>query len=103
MDIKTTRVTLTPALRAFVERKMAMLATHLAPLDKEGAVRLRVEIGKPSSHHRKGEVFYAEANLTLGKSMIRATHEDVTIQNAVTKVKNILKERIAKYRQTQKS
>lgn len=99
IDIKTTGMTLTPALRALVEKKITMLAAHLAPWDKEGAVRLHVEIGKPSGHHRKGNVFYAEANLTLGKSMLRAAHEDVTIQNAVTKVKNILKERIQQYKE----
>ena len=56
IPIKTTNIELTDALRDYVEKKLGTLEKIIG---SDGIVH--VEIGKPSQHHQKGDVFKAEA------------------------------------------
>lgn len=65
----------TEALEKHVREKIGSLEKFI----KNEAAYAQVEIGKPSDHHNKGEVFYAEVNLELGGHLLRAEsrHEDL--------------------------
>ncbi len=92
IDIHANHIELNAPLRAFIEEKMADVAHVLG--DQESSARLRVEVSIPSQHHNKGEVFYAEANLTVQGELIRAeaTHSDM--HSAIVEIKDKLQEQI---------
>ena len=64
----------------------------------ESLAELRIEAGKPSHHHKSGEVFMAEANLKIGKEFFRATatHED--LHAAINEIKDELERQLRKYK-----
>lgn len=43
---------------------------------------LDLEFGRTTRHHRKGKVYHAEANLTLGKKMLHAEADEEDIRAA---------------------
>ena len=61
-------------------------------------IEVRVEIGKPSKHHRSGKVFYAEANLKMGGKLLRATCQHEDLRNAIVEVKDELQRQIKKFK-----
>jgi ribosomal subunit interface protein len=95
IDISTKNMTLDEPLRIFIEEKIGGLE-HLIGNDKGQA---KVEIGKPSEHHRSGDIFSAEVNLSLGGKLLRATctHED--LRNAIVDVKDELQAQIKKFKE----
>lgn len=95
IDISTKNITLDDALYEFVIDKIGGL-DHLIGNNKGQA---KVEIGKLSQHHRSGDVFSAEVNLSLGGVLLRATctHED--LRNAITDVKDELQTQIKKFKE----
>ena len=95
IDIFCKNITLDGPLRVFIEEKIGGLARHV----KDGKVHARVEIGKPSRHHRKGSIFYAEANLKFGARILRAQvlHDD--LRAAITKGRDDLQIQIQKFKE----
>jgi len=95
IDISTKNMTLDEPLRIFIEEKIGGLE-HLIGNDKGQA---KVEIGKPSEHHRSGDIFSAEVNLSLGGKLLRATctHED--LRNAIVDVKDELQAQKKKFKE----
>ncbi|PIR86951.1 MAG: ribosomal subunit interface protein [Candidatus Harrisonbacteria bacterium CG10_big_fil_rev_8_21_14_0_10_49_15] len=98
INIKTKNLELTPAMRDFINTKIGALERQLIRFEKEGALMVEVEIARPSHHHHKGKVYYAEANLRIGKNMLRAESDDYNIRVAVNKVRQILDREIRKYK-----
>ena len=96
LRIKSTRLQLTPALVEYAEKKLLTLSRLVSRWDRGGAVAMEVEIAKSTQHHRKGPVFYAEANLRLPGVLLRAEefHEDLHV--AITKVRAKLRQEILK-------
>ena len=94
IDITTKNITLDAPLKVFVNEKMGALNKFLSGTDTV----LRIEIGRPSRHHKKGEVFYAEANVKVGKSLFRGstTHED--LRAAIVEVKEELHLQLKKFK-----
>ena len=84
--ISAKNIALDDALNVFIREKIGNLDKVIGN-DKSEA---KVEIGKPSRHHRSGPVFYAEVNLRLGGNLLRAScsHED--LRNAIVDVKDEL-------------
>ena len=68
---KTTK--LTPAIKQYLEHKLAGATQKLLPKSAtEDAPILEIEFSRTTKHHHKGDVWRAEANLTIGKRMLRA-------------------------------
>jgi len=95
ININTKNITLDEPLRIFIEEKIGGL-DHLIGNDKGQA---KIEIGMPSKHHRSGDIFSAEVNLSLGGTLLRATcnHED--LRNAIVDVKDELQAQIKKFKE----
>jgi ribosomal subunit interface protein len=91
IDISYKNITPDNPLEIFVADKLGALDKMLG--DKG---ELRLEIGKPSLHHRHGEVFYAEANLKLGGILLRAESTQEDLRTAIVHVKNELQLQIKK-------
>ncbi|MEK7576486.1 MAG: HPF/RaiA family ribosome-associated protein [Patescibacteria group bacterium] len=67
---KTKNTTLNAAMREYLGSKVVGVVEKLIGDDE--AAMLEIEFALVTRHHRKGDVWRAEANLILGKKMIRA-------------------------------
>ncbi len=99
--IKKTKITLTPALVNFLKVKLAKVEKFLPDnLKKELPTELFVELGKPSLHHLKGDVFYAELQLTLpGKVLLRAKSKQSDLRKAILEAQEKIIRQLEKYKE----
>ena len=95
IDISTKNISLDEPIRIFIEEKIGGLDHLIGNSDGQA----KVEIGKPSEHHRSGDIFFAEVNLTLGGKLIRATCDHEDLYNAITGVKDELQVQIKKFKE----
>ena len=86
------------SLETYVEKKMSPLAKFITHLEEGGEAELRLEIGRTSKHHKKGEVFKATADLHLPKKTLRAEEYAEDIRTAIDNARNTLRLEIAKYK-----
>jgi len=98
INIKGTNMELTEAIKDYVEEK-------IGSLDKfyDNILEARVDVGKTTNHHQKGDVFRAEVNLEVPqKGVLRAeaTREDLYM--AINQVKDELQRQIKKFKEKQK-
>jgi len=98
--IKATGIDLTPPLKLYTEEKIGAIEKFVQRWDLEGGVEVRVEVGRTTRHHQKGEVFRAEANLRLPGKVLRAEETDFDVRVAIDRVRDKLKREIAKYKTT---
>lgn len=84
ISIKSTNIDLTPALKDYTEKRIAGISKWCG--EESTAV---IEIGKTTAHHKNGEVFKAEINVTttLGKQF-RAVSEKSDLYEAIDDVRN---------------
>jgi len=95
--IKGTNIEITDKLRQLINEKIGSLYRFLQNMD-EGAIEARVEVGKPSLHHKTGFVYYAEANFKIPGTLLRAEAEHVELEFAINEVKNELEKQIKTYK-----
>ncbi len=97
MDISLSYKNIKPekALEVFVNEKIGSLAKFL----KGQNVLIHVEIGKNSRHHRRGDIFYAEANFNLGKKLFRADASGDDLRVAINEVKDRLQMEIKRFKE----
>ena len=95
--IKTTNLELTSAIEEHVEQKIGSVDKLLDDMDRE-TVEARVEIGRITKHHQKGDIFRAEVNLTLPGRLLRSVAEEGDLRTALDQVKNDIQREIKKYR-----
>jgi putative sigma-54 modulation protein len=83
ITIKSTLIDLTPALTDYTEKRLGTITKYT-----EGECLIAVEIGKTTNHHRNGDVYRAEVNVTtpLGKKY-NATSEKADLYEAIDDVR----------------
>ncbi len=104
IDIKSTNLDLTDAIRVYIEDKIGSLDkfTHIFTRNDtlggfgHEAVEAYVEIARTTKHHKQGPVFRAEVNLKIGGKILRATKEDWDIRVAIDAVREELKMELQK-------
>ena len=89
-------IELTPSIEVWVDQKMDTIAKLFKPDDQ--LTEARIEIGKPSKHHQKGLVYYAEINLKIGGKLLRATTEHVDLRTAVDFARDEIERQIKKFK-----
>lgn len=99
INIKATNLELTPAIKVYIEDKIASVDKFLKKFEGQTNIEIFVEIARTTRHHHKGDVFRAEANLQLPGKILRADHEDWDIRVAIDKVKDKLQQEIKKYKE----
>lgn len=95
--ISTKNISLDNALDIFVRQKIGGLKKFIK--DPDGLIKVSVEIGKPSKHHRSGRIYYAEVNLKIGGQLLRATCQHEDLRDAIVDVKNELQGQIKKLKE----
>lgn len=96
IDVYAKNIELTPAIRSFVEEKIGSLVRFLEGRSEN--LQARVEVGKPSRHHKSGQVFYAEVNLKVGGKLFRASEEHLDLYVAIDRVRDELEIQIKKFK-----
>lgn len=94
IDILAKNMTLDAPLRVFVEEKIGPLVKMVPD-----AKTVYVEVGKPSLHHLKGPVYYAEVNLKVGGRTFRAQVEHYDVRAAIVQVKEELHIQLKKFKE----
>jgi len=97
ISIKARELNLTDPLKKYIDMHIGSLSKYLKRFD-EGLVLAEVEVARSTHHHRHGDVYYAEVNLTLPGKLLRATHEGGDMRECIDKVKNTLQREIDKYK-----
>lgn len=105
--IKGTNIKLDDAIYDCIEEKIGGLGKFLPDIDPDLA-EARVEVGKTTRHHQKGEFFRAEINLSLparpnnrsgGPSkLLRAEAAKKDIFMAITTIKDEIQRQIKNYK-----
>lgn len=94
LDIRGTEMELTDAIVGTIEEKLASLDKYMETV---GTPReLRVEVGKSSHHHNKGEVFQVLANLNIPGHAIRVEETASDLYGAIDLAKDKLKNEVIK-------
>jgi ribosomal subunit interface protein len=88
---------LTSSIRVFVEGKIGSISKFLKPAESNLA-EARVEVGKPSRHHKSGFVYYAEVNLKIGRRLFRAVAEHLDLRAAVDSVRGEIERQIKEHK-----
>lgn len=101
VKLKTTNFSLTPALDDLVQKKLVLPVEKLiSKIDEKSDIIFDVELAKTSKRHQKGQIWRAEAQLSLPgkKAPLRAEAVAESIQIAVNETKNEILREIKKYR-----
>lgn len=83
VNIKATNIELTDAIKDYAERKLNSLDKFM----HSEAESMHVEIGKISNHHKQGEVYKAEVNLSMGGKKFYAIAEKEDLYTAIDEVR----------------
>lgn len=99
INILATKIGLTPSIKKYIELKIGSLQKFMDRYEKQGEVAVFVEVARITKHHKRGNVFYAEATLRLPQKTLRAEHENSDIRVAVDLVRDALKRELKKYKE----
>lgn len=99
VQIKATKIELTPEIKDYVQEKMDMLDKYLGNFQ---VINADFEVEKISEHHAKGKIFRAEFNLSLPGEMLRVEKSTNDIFKAIDKVKDHMEIIIKKYKEKKK-
>lgn len=81
--LKATKVKITPSMEVYIEEKLYKTAERLAGRTNAPSAKMVLEVGKPSRHHKKGEVWQADATIYFGGKSLRAETTGETFQAAI--------------------
>jgi putative sigma-54 modulation protein len=83
INIKATNMELTSAISDYVSQRLSKIEKYV----KEGAMSGYVEIGKTTNHHKQGEVFKAEFDITINGEKFFAMSEKEDLYSAIDDAK----------------
>lgn len=73
VTLRSKNLEITPSLAEYIERKILKPSRKFLQDEvRSGLPVLDLEFSRITKHHKKGKVYYAEANLSLGKKVFRA-------------------------------
>ncbi|MGC9611107.1 MAG: ribosome-associated translation inhibitor RaiA [Minisyncoccia bacterium] len=99
IKIESTGFELTPAIRELVEKKVGSLEKLIGRFEEKSEAIASVEVSRTTKHHRHGDVFYAEINLSISGKIIRAVNSNIKLQAALDIAKDKLKQEILRFKE----
>lgn len=96
INIKSSKIELTPAIKDYVQEKMDMLEKNLGSIK---VLNCDVEVGVTSNHHNKGEIYRTEVNLSLPGELLRVEKTEEDLYRSIDNVKDHLTMSIKKYKE----
>ena len=91
INLKTKNFEITPSIRAYLQEKLNAMDKFL---QNNESIFAEVELAKTTNHHKKGDIFRAEVNLTMPGRLIRAVAERWELHAAIDAVKDELQREI---------
>jgi ribosome-associated translation inhibitor RaiA len=85
--IKTTNIDLTPDVSSQVHEKLSVIEKYLS-VEGDKQVLAEVEIGLISKHHKKGDVYRGEINVSSGGNLYRAVAKRTSVSEVVDELKD---------------
>lgn len=98
VSIKGTNIALLESTREYVDKKLVKTAERFLARDGE-PIALDIEVGKTTKHHKTGPYFRAEANLSLGKKLLRAEAVGENLNEAIDLLEEELEREIKKFKE----
>jgi len=105
IHITTKNMELAEDIRRYVEEKIGELDKFInypgegvKAIKGKASVEVWVEIGRTTFHHKKGQIFRAEAQLYLPGESLRSEAEAEDLLTAITEVKDELQRELKKYK-----
>ncbi len=89
---------LTPSFKTYIESKLLPLSKFLGRFEEDGEASLWLEVARITGHHKRGDVFWAAADLKLPGKVLRAEKESGDARAAVDGIKDELRTEIEKYK-----
>lgn len=87
---------MTPDIEEYVRNKMSSVRKFIqSTADDEVLIEFEVE---RSTHHKKGEVFHAEANVTHKGDLFRSRANKIDIRAAIDEVRDQIERQISRSR-----
>lgn len=99
IKIKATNFKLTPALYEYALIKLGRIRRFLVKQEKTSDSELRIELSRTTKHHQKGQVYYAEANLKIAKTLLRVEVKEYDIRAALNVLHDILEQKVSKFKE----
>lgn len=96
IKIKTTQIELTDSIHDYIQEKMDMLDKYLGEVI---VTNCDFEVEKTKSNQNKGNIYRAEANLSVPGELIRVEKTSSDLYKAIDKVKDHLPRSIKKYKE----
>ena len=101
-SLKSTNIKPSESTRAYVDGKLVRMVEKLLSRDGE-AIMLDIEVGKPTRHHKPGPFFRAEANLKIGKTLLRAEALGESLNEAIDLLEEELEREIKKFKERKRA
>ncbi len=98
VEFKGTNLELTEAIKDYATEKLGKIATIL---DGVEPADVRLDLGKPSNHHHKGDIFRAEVNLQIPGAVLRAESETIDLYAAIDEMTDRLRAQVVKWKDKQ--
>lgn len=95
IQVKATKIDLTPEIKEYIQKKIDMLEKYLGDLK---VFNCDFEVEMTTNHNVKGKIYRAECNLNLGGRLLRVEKTEEELYKAIDKVKDHLAEGIKKYK-----
>ncbi len=97
INIRATNFELTPEIQAYLDKKLESVDKLIDTNDSSAYAH--VELGKISRHHKSGDIFRAEINLSLKGQQIRAEAEGEDLYKAIHEMKESLVREVDKMKE----
>ncbi len=101
IQILGTKMDLTPSIKEYVEEKIGGLSKFVKRYEAESDIIAKVDLGRSTAHHNKGEVYYAEVTIALPGGVVRSENKHDNLHSAIDGVKNSLKKELVKFKEKQ--
>jgi ribosomal subunit interface protein len=88
--VKAKNIVLTEAISTYLDKRFSVLNKYIE--ESDDSVILDIEVGKVSNHHKSGDIFRAEANLTGHGLSLRVEEEHSDLYTAIDLAKDQLVE-----------
>ena len=94
IEIHYTKFQAAPNISEYAKKRIGALKKFLKRFEKNTEVAVFVELARTTQHHRKGDVFYAEATIEIPGKPLRATFTGSDIRLAIDEVKEKLEKEL---------
>lgn len=101
INIKATGIDLTPSIQEYVEKRIETIEKFVNEESSEALAE--VEVGLPSRHHKSGNIFYAEINLSVDGKLLTATATKDDLYAAIDEMRDTIERECISHKNRKKT